>query len=222
MRNLLALLLLFISFCANAQVKIGDNPNTINANSLLELESTNKGFLPPRVALNSISSVSPLSGTVTAGMLVYSTGGTLTDGYYYWNGTEWRRIGNGETNMVTKSANATLTKTETFVLASNDITLTLPTVVSTDNGLEITVKNIGAHTDLITIQGNGGATIDGNNTSTLTRWRGQTFVANGGNWVLKNKNLSHDNLIDINANSSWITLDEAIEFLNLHMTGPTG
>ena len=217
---MIAVTLLF-SLVANAQVKIGNNPNTIDTNSLLELESTNKGFLPPRVALNSISSVSPLTGTVPAGMLVYSTGGTLTDGYYYWNGTEWRKIGNGETNVVTKTANATLTKTETFVLASNDITLTLPTVTSADNGKEITVKNVGTHTDLITIQGNGGATIDGASTSTLTRWRGQTFLANGGNWVLKNKNLSHDNLLDVNANSSWTTLDEVIEFLDAHMTGPT-
>ncbi len=120
----------FVSLCffANAQVKIGNNPNTIDANSLLELESTNKGFLPPRVALNSISSVSPLTGTVPAGMLVFSSGGTLADGFYYWNGTEWKLLSTGESNVVSKTANATLTKTETFILASNDITITLPTV----------------------------------------------------------------------------------------------
>lgn len=33
----------------NAQVKIGDNPNTINAASMLEIESTNKGLLIPRM-----------------------------------------------------------------------------------------------------------------------------------------------------------------------------
>src|SRR4030042_7140215 len=56
----------------NAQVKIADNEDqTIDANSLLELESTTKGFLPPRVAIDSLTSVSPLSGSVPAGMLVY-------------------------------------------------------------------------------------------------------------------------------------------------------
>ncbi len=75
-----------------AQVKIGDNPNTINANSLLELESTNKGFLPPRVVLNSLTSVAPLIGTVPAGMLVYSAGGILSDGYYYWSGADWKAL----------------------------------------------------------------------------------------------------------------------------------
>lgn len=75
-----------------AQVKIGDNPNTINANSLLELESGTKGFLPPRMALNSLSSVAPMTGTVPAGMLIYSSGGTLPDGYYMWNGTAWSSL----------------------------------------------------------------------------------------------------------------------------------
>jgi hypothetical protein len=85
MKRLIPLLLLCYATTTMSQVKIGDNPTTINSNSVLELESTNKGFLPPRIALNDKSSIAPLTGTVTAGMLVYSTGGTLADGYYYWN-----------------------------------------------------------------------------------------------------------------------------------------
>ena len=214
------LLACLLAVYANAQVKIGDNPNTINSNSLLELESTNKGFLPPRVALNSTASVAPLTGTVTAGMLVYSTGGSLADGYYYWNGTAWRLLETNELNTVTKSATTTLTKSETFVLASNDITLTLPTVTASDNGLSITIKNVGTHTHLVTVTGNGGATIDGKTTSTLTRYVGQTFVANEGNWVIKNKEKKAENLLEVNANSSWTTLQEVVEFLNAHMTAP--
>ncbi|MEY3451514.1 MAG: hypothetical protein RL711_1340, partial [Bacteroidota bacterium] len=40
--------LLVIGF-SNAQVKIGDNPTSMNGASLLELESTTQGFLPPRM-----------------------------------------------------------------------------------------------------------------------------------------------------------------------------
>ncbi|MBL7724654.1 MAG: hypothetical protein JNK27_10920 [Chitinophagaceae bacterium] len=221
MKKLITSILLFLAFYANSQVKIGNNPNTIDPNSLLELESTNKGFLPPRVALNSVSSVAPMTGTVPAGMLVYSTGGTLTDGYYYWNGTEWKLLATDKLNVVTKTANATLTKTETFVLASNDITITLPTVAAADNGLAITVKNAGTHTDLITVQGNGGATIDDAAASTITRYVGQTFVASGGNWILKGNKKTNDHLLDVNQGSSWTTIQEAIEFLDLHMSGPT-
>ncbi|MCD6067934.1 MAG: hypothetical protein K0S33_2760 [Bacteroidetes bacterium] len=74
---------------AVAQVKIGNNPNTIDPNSLLEMESTNKGFLPPRVVLSNETLVAPLTGTVPEGMLVYSDGGTLANGYYYWSGVKW-------------------------------------------------------------------------------------------------------------------------------------
>jgi hypothetical protein len=83
-----------------AQVKIGNNPNTINVNSILELESTDKGFLPPRVALTSLTSSSPLTASVAEGTLVYSDGGTLTDGYYFWNGTKWVGLAPSRTNSV--------------------------------------------------------------------------------------------------------------------------
>lgn len=110
------MLSLLLQVPAIAQVKIGDNPGTINANSLLEMESSNKGFLPPRVALNSLTAVTPLTGTVPAGMLVYSTGGTLRDGYYYWNNSQWVRFAGEKSEIVYKSANATLAKADQFVL----------------------------------------------------------------------------------------------------------
>jgi hypothetical protein len=217
MKKLIAVAMFFTGLYANGQVKIGNNPNSINANSLLELESTDKGFLPPRIALNSTASVAPLTGTVPNGMLVYSTGGSLADGFYYWNGTAWKLLATSELNTVTKTADATLTKTETFVLASNDITLALPAITASDNGLSITVKNAGSHTDMITIQGDGGATIDDKAASRLTRYCGQTYVANGGNWVIKDKKRDAENLLDVNANSSWTTIQEVIEFLDLHI-----
>ncbi|HUP10961.1 MAG TPA: hypothetical protein VM187_02070 [Niastella sp.] len=221
MKNYLTLALAsLLAIYANAQVKIGDNPNTINANSLLELESTNKGFLPPRVALNSTASIAPLTGAVTAGMMVYSTGGTLADGYYYWNGTAWRLVATSELNTVAKSATTTLTKNETFVLASNNIILTLPAITASDNGLSITIKNVGSHVDLVTAKGNSGATIDADTISSLTRYVGQTYVASGGNWVIKNKERKAANMLDVNVNSSWTTLQQVVEFLTAHMTAP--
>lgn len=221
MKRLLPLLLVCCATTAMSQVKIGDNPSTINANSLLELESTNKGFLPPRIALNDKSSISPLTGTVPSGMLVYSSGGTLADGYYYWNGTSWRLVATANLNTVSKTASATLLKTETMVLASNDITITLPAVTASDNGLEITVKNVGSHVHLVTVVGDAGATIDGKTDETLTRYQSHTFIASGGNWLLKEKRIAVDNLIDVNSNSSWTTIEEAVEFLEAHMTAPT-
>jgi hypothetical protein len=149
MRKLFTISILLLTVFAKAQIKIGDNPNTINANSLLELESTNKGFLTPRVSLVSLTSIAPLTGTVPAGMMVYSIGGSIADGIYVWDGTKWGTL--AQSSIVVKTANATLLTTETFVLAVNDINLTLPIVGAAENGLEITVKNVGTHTDQITL-----------------------------------------------------------------------
>jgi hypothetical protein len=216
---LILLLFLMTAIVSNAQVKIGDNPNTINANSLLEMESTNKGILPPRVAINSLTSVAPLTGTVPAGMLVYSSGGSVADGYYYWNGNSWNSV--GKSNIATKTANASLNKSETFVLGSNDIILTLPIVTSADNGLTVTVKNVGTYTDLVVVKGNGSATIDGIDSSSLTRWFSRTYVAHNGNWITKEKETGLANILDVSPTGSWTTIEEAIEFLSEHMNGPS-
>lgn len=221
MKSQITALLLLVCVYTQAQVKIGDNPNTINSNSMLEIESTNKGFLPPRVALNNTVSIAPLTGTVPGGMLVFSSGGSLADGYYYWNGSQWKLLTTTSLNTVTKTVSTTLTKTETFVLASNDITITLPAITTSDNGLQITVKNVGSHTHLVTIQGNGGATIDEAVTSELTRHVSHTFVAVDGDWMIKGKERAAENLLDVGTHSSWTTIQEVIEFLEAHMDEPT-
>lgn len=87
----------FMLFSMNSvlisQVKIGNNPTSINANSVLEIESINKGLLMPRVALSTTTASSPLSAHV-AGMNVYNTAtaGDVTPGNYYNNGTKWVRV----------------------------------------------------------------------------------------------------------------------------------
>lgn len=206
-----------------AQVKIGDNPGTINANSLLELESTNKGLLPPRVTLTDVGSYSPLTSAVVEGMLVYNNGGTLSKGFYVWSGSAWKKLEAAESSPVTKTATATLTKNETFVLvnsSTNSATITLPDVSSVDNGLTITIKNIGGADDLVTIA-NGDDPIDGGGVVTLTRWSSQTFVAGNGGWIIEDRKNKVNNVLEVNANSSWTTIPEAISFLEAHMTGPT-
>jgi hypothetical protein len=178
-----------------------------------------EGFLAPRVTLTSLASVSlsgqyqPVCWSIIAGSLTY--------GYYYWDGSEWKKLDNGNENLVSKTADATLLKAETIVLGSNDIVLTLPAVTSADNGLSITVKNNGSHTDLVTVKGNGSATINGRDSSNLTRHAGQTFIASGSNWEIKNKKPGSDNILDVNAGSSWTTIQEVLEYLDAHMTGPT-
>jgi hypothetical protein len=85
------------SFTASSQVKFGTNPTIINAGSILEMETTNKGLLYPRVSLAATTAWG-LAGTAAAGMSVYNTNAGITGnatypalstGMYYFDGTGW-------------------------------------------------------------------------------------------------------------------------------------
>jgi hypothetical protein len=156
-------------------------------------------------------------------MLVFSSGGTLADGFYYWNGSQWIAfISNSETSITAKSATGAVTKAETFIIASNDITLTLPAITAADDGLTITIKNVGSHTDEVDVVPSGSSTIDGIAISKHFRWIGKTYVASGGNWIIRgNDGKDDDNVFDVSSNGSWTSIQEVLEFLDLHMVGPS-
>ncbi len=61
----LVLATFLIPLSINAQVKIGDNDHIIDDGSLLELESTNKAFVPPRMTIKQRDKIpSPLKGAI--------------------------------------------------------------------------------------------------------------------------------------------------------------
>ena len=88
-------LMILLATAANAQsVGINSDGSTPDASAMLDVKSTTKGLLPPRIALTAINSASPVTSPA-AGLLVYNTAtaGTapnnVVPGYYYWNGTAW-------------------------------------------------------------------------------------------------------------------------------------
>lgn len=89
-------------FIAKSQTVIGTT--TPDASAKLDVSATNKGFLPPRVTLTSVTDNTTIPNPAT-GLLVYNNGNNagLVAGYYYWNGTSWATIatttsaGNGVT-----------------------------------------------------------------------------------------------------------------------------
>jgi len=67
-----------------SQVKVTDGTVlTMDPNSLLELESTNKGLLIPRITLTSLILPAPLSAPVPEGMLIYNTGGSIANWFLF-------------------------------------------------------------------------------------------------------------------------------------------
>ena len=79
-----------ISIQLYAQTGIGTT--TPHASAKLEVNATNKGFLPPRVSLTDIYDQTTIPSPAT-GLFVYCKGDAgLAAGYYYWNGNAWATI----------------------------------------------------------------------------------------------------------------------------------
>ena len=77
-----------------AQVGVSASNSTPDPSAGLDVSFTNKGLLPPRVALTAINSAIPVTAPAP-GLLVYNTAvaGTppynVLTGYYFWNGAKW-------------------------------------------------------------------------------------------------------------------------------------
>lgn len=103
--------------------QVGIGTTSPNANSLLELTSSNKGLLLPRIALTMTTSFSPLASHVE-GMLVYNTAttGDVTPGEYYNDGTKWLRIVDDGTFKNLYNSDGTISSsTRTVTLGTNNL-----------------------------------------------------------------------------------------------------
>ena len=65
---------------------VGIGTSTPNSNAIVEMTSTSKGILIPRMTTSQRSGIS----TPTAGLMVYQTDGS--DGFYYYTGSEWKQL----------------------------------------------------------------------------------------------------------------------------------
>ena len=151
MKKYLILIGLFLSSQILAQTGIGTT--TPNASAKLEVFSTDKGFLPPRVALTATNAASPITNpanglmvfnTVTAGSSPFQ----VVPGYYYWDavGLKWvslsTTVGNVQNQAVyrstsnTAAGNAVTTWNSRFNnIAAGDLTVTSNTTFALSNGI---------------------------------------------------------------------------------------
>jgi hypothetical protein len=99
MKKLVLAVCCLLSATLSFSQNVGIGTTTPNTSAALDITATNKGLLPPRVALTSTADVSTITSP-TAGLLVYNTAtaGTaptnVVPGYYYYTGSSWLRISN--------------------------------------------------------------------------------------------------------------------------------
>ncbi len=90
-----ALLFSSILYGQAGGVGINNNGTAPNASAMLDVESTSKGLLVPRVALTNTTDATTIANGNVTSLLVYNTA-TIADvvpGYYYWDGTVWKTLG---------------------------------------------------------------------------------------------------------------------------------
>jgi len=89
-KTILAALLITISVTAQ-NVGINTDGATPNASAMLDVSSTTKGMLTPRMTATQRSAIS----SAAQGLLVYQTDGSA--GYYYFDGSNWLQISSSAT-----------------------------------------------------------------------------------------------------------------------------
>jgi hypothetical protein len=129
------LLFFFLVISSGLFAQTGIGTTTPAASAKLEVYSTNKGFLPPRIALTGTADVSTIASPV-AGLLIYNsaTAGTapnnVVPGYYYYNGTSWFAIANGVIIDNCKTAGFNLGATDNnkifLITSASAVTITVP------------------------------------------------------------------------------------------------
>jgi Head domain of trimeric autotransporter adhesin len=106
--------LIFSVNVVNAQLGVGTPLPA--ASSQLDVVSTNKGILIPRVSLTGTTDATTISNGNVNSLLVFNTQTTsdVTPGYYYWYTNKWNRMDGGGTETITTlvdNGNGTITYT---------------------------------------------------------------------------------------------------------------
>ena len=187
--------ILFYFSILGVYAQTGIGTATPNASAKLEVYATDKGFLPPRIALTATNAASPISSPAN-GLMVFNTASAgaspfnVVPGYYYWDGTgqQWvslsTTVGNVQNQAIFRSTASTTYSgtvsswaTRFNNVAPGDLTFLSSTTFALSNGIYKIQWGLPYQTtqtyNLIQLQEN----ISG----TWTPWKNDIVFANLGN-----------------------------------------
>ncbi len=87
--KLCIILIAALIFQETITAQVGINTTTPQAGSILDVDSSDKGLLVPRVNITDLSTIAPITGGATESLLVYNTNSSTGVGFHYWTGSLW-------------------------------------------------------------------------------------------------------------------------------------
>jgi hypothetical protein len=162
---------------AQTDLKIGSNPGNKTSSAILELESTSKGFLLPRMNATQMGAIA----SPTNGLMVYNTDQQCA---FVYRGSTWVSMCDSATNGLTKTGN----------VISLGGSLTQATTITTTSGNTLAIAGLqgGAATDSI-------MTLDAT-TGVLRRRTVADVLAGAGNvWLIGGNTLTANGTIGTNS-----------------------
>lgn len=166
-----------------SQVKIGNNPELIDGNSILELESNNKVLVITRLTQNQIDNLEPLSGA-----LVYNIDAECI---YAFDGLVWKNLCSQSQVSMGGSTPTNGNIGDFWFNASNNV------LSIWDGNMWIPIninprRGIGAPDSTIISPLAGDIYVDQNT--------GDIYTYNGSNWIPLNQSIAADNGLSISNN----------------------
>ncbi len=178
---------------------ISSSATTADATAVLDIQSTTKGLLIPRVSLISTTDVATVPSPATS-LMVYNTNGSISGGsgtgFYYWNGSNWSKIssgaisGSGTTNNLTKWTSATGVTNSIMYdngtiasVGSTGIASAKLQISATNKGLLLPQVSLISTTDATTIASPATSLMVYNTNAAITNGSGVgPYFYNGSNW----------------------------------------
>jgi len=142
------IVVLFVLYCNSifSQNNVGIGTTTPDANAILELNSTSKGLLIPRLTTAQRNLMNSSLSTTQKGLLVFDSNDNL---FYFWDGSTWIAVGASGSSCVTLDA--------AYNCGGNGVGRTIN---ANYGNVEINLSNITNNTEAIIVNANAGTTVN--------------------------------------------------------------